>query len=128
MIIYDTCGKEHNWTPKGGPRKKRSSYHLAAMKLIKSIYPMDNILEEVSVPGERLFLDIFLPVRRLVIEVNGQQHYEFNSHFYDDKLDFGAAQGRDKRKQEWCEINEIELVVLDSKDDEQHWQQLILER
>lgn len=128
MKVYDTTGKLHNWNPKSNPRFKKSTYHTNALALLKSLYPLDQILEEVSVPGEQMFLDLYLPGRKLVIEVNGQQHYEYNSHFYADKSEWRQAVLRDKRKQEWCEINGLDLVVLGYNEDEQQWKRNIIDR
>ena len=42
--------------------------------------------------------DFYLPELNTVIEVNGAQHYTYNSKFYKTKSDFLKAQERDRRK------------------------------
>lgn len=127
MKVYDTSGTLHNWTPKSNPRFNKSSYHTSALEVLKKIYPLDSTLEEVAVPGEHLFLDIFIPSRKLVVEVNGEQHYKFNSHFYESENAFYQAKQRDLVKVEWCKLNGFDLVVLDYNNNDK-WEQLILER
>ena len=107
----------------------KSQGHLAARQLIKELYPTLQILEEVHIPitkSEYGFLDFYLPLLRLAVEVNGGQHYKFNAHFHKDHRDFLYQQRRDKNKREWCSINNIKLVELDSTKDSRLWKQQIL--
>lgn len=127
MKVYDTSGKLHNWTPKSNPRFRPSSYHESALALVRQLYSVDQILEEVYLPGENMYLDIFLPSRKLAVEIQGEQHYKFNNHFYKHEDDFRKAQMRDKRKAEWCNINGIDLVTLDYNN-ESEWERLIISR
>lgn len=57
MKVIGLDGKTYSWTFSGNmpdydDEKNRSSLHLLARNILKSIYPMDRILEEVS------FLDL----------------------------------------------------------------------
>lgn len=51
----------------------------------------------------------------LACEIDGSQHTVFNSHFYDSKAAFLAAQNRDRRKEELCLEAGLTLVRLDEK-------------
>lgn len=112
--------------------KKRSKHHLRARKLLKEIYHSYRILEEVKLPGSTaphkrsvLYLDFFIPNLRLGIEVHGQQHYEYNPFFYKTKAAFLKAQTRDEDKLKWCELNDIELIVLRHSDNDDDWRSAI---
>lgn len=125
MKVKDLKGKEHifritGYMPEGSDNRPRSKYHLLARELLQDYFALDLILEEVPVPGERLFLDFFLPIRKLAVEVHGEQHYKFNSRFHADISDFKHGQLRDKNKQAWCELNNITLLIL-KYDDTTNW-------
>lgn len=96
-------------------RDSRSKYHLAARQLLKEIHPTLQILEEVDIKircGTTLYLDFLMPLLRQCIEVHGEQHYKRIPFFHPNKLDFLQQLKRDREKQEWCEINLIDFVVL----------------
>ena len=91
-------GKERSWNLSKYRNNKnssrpRSQYHIKTRNLLRKIYPRDKILEEVSLPGSStetrkstLFADFFIPNRSLIVEVHGQQHYQYNA-FYHKKKD-----------------------------------------
>ena len=94
----------------------RSSFHLSARKIIEEIFPKDIFVEEVVLPGtDNLRADFFLPLRRVIFEVHGKQHYEFTSYFHKNLKDFGDSKKRDIAKIHWCRLNKIILVELDSR-------------
>ena len=118
------------WTPLSAASKKgaRSKLHEKARKLLEEFYPYDTILEEVTLPGSKdqfggksLRADMFLPARRIIVEVHGEQHYKFNTFFFKSKLDFYKAKARDSDKREWCDLNEIELIELNYNEDIDEW-------
>jgi hypothetical protein len=130
MKVQDFTGKRYNWPPNGysinfDDIRQRSQYHLECRRLLHEIYPLDRILEEVPLPGIGLFLDFFTPHNYTAYEVNGEQHEEYNSFFYKTKGNFLRAKNNDKRKQEWCQLNNIHLIILDYKDIE-NWKEIIL--
>ena len=113
--------------------KKRgivSKYHEKARLLLKELYPFDKIYEEIGLPGSRteknkqLFVDFFIPSRRIIVEVQGEQHEKFNSFHYSNKLDFYKAKNRDQTKKIWCELNRITLIEL-KYDDTDNWRDRI---
>ena len=81
--------------------------------MLRSIYGMQAvILEEFSIPEERLFLDFYIPHLSLAFEFQGMQHDEFNKFFHGDKDGFERSKKRDGRKREWCDINNITLIEV----------------
>ena len=133
-------GRPRNWNISKHPvrkddTRKRSSLHLRARGVLQSLFPYDTILEEVSLPGSNkpsrlstLYADFFIPQRRLVVEAHGRQHYEYVSHFHKTKASFYKSKGRDKDKIRWCDINDIEIVVLKYSDTDEQWKKSILDR
>ena len=90
--------------------KSIGQYNLG--QVIAKTYPGALILEEFGVPGERLFLDFFMPHLKLVFEFHGGQHDEFNKFFHGTKKGFEQSKSRDARKKQWCELNNITLVEV----------------
>ena len=134
MKIVGLDGKEYSWNPSGSQSKasSRSSLHLKARKLLAEIFPYDRILEELSLAGSRtsrrrgtLRADFFIPNRRMLVEVHGEQHFKFNTFFFKDKLSFYKAKARDSEKREWCDINDIQLIEFNYNEDVDEWRRKI---
>lgn len=124
MKITGLDGKLYNFNIKKTEidDEHRSSFHLKARKIIEEVFPKDIYIEEVILPGtDNLRADFILPLRRLIIEVHGKQHYQFTPYFHKNLKDFGDSKKRDLDKILWCRINKIILVELDTRD-ESDWQ------
>ncbi len=134
MKIKGLDGREHSWILESSEKTddNRSKLHLRARELIKSMFPYDKFYEDVTLPGSSparnksvLYADFFLPLRKLMIEVNGRQHEEYVRFFHGDKANFKKSIARDKNKLEWCEINNIRLVYLNHNENDDEWRNKI---
>jgi hypothetical protein len=137
MKIVGLNGREYNinlnkYIVKKDDKTVKSKYHIAARELLADTFKGYNILEEVKLPGSRcpskksaLFLDFFIPNFMLGIEVHGQQHYEFCKFFHKTKAGFLTAKRRDWIKEEWCKLNNIDLIVLKYSDSIEDWRNQI---
>jgi hypothetical protein len=132
MLIKDLDGNNHNWLLTGNMAKgkivNRSSYHLSARNLIASCYPTLQILEEVPIQlrkSETLYLDFYLPLKKICFEVHGEQHYKFTPFYHSNMLNFLKSQRRDTEKKEWCELNDIKYVDLSYNESEEVWSEKI---
>ena len=47
-----------------------------------------------------------------IVEVQGEQHYQFVSRFYKSRKDFMAARERDRRKISYCLANQIPIYTI----------------
>lgn len=119
MLTKGLDGNTYNWLLTGNMAKGRitnkSSYHLRARPMIASAFPTLQILEEVPIQlrkNETLYLDFYLPLKKICFEVHGEQHYKFIAFYHSNILNFLKAQKRDREKQEWCEINNITYISL----------------
>lgn len=141
MKVVGFNGKEYTWnlskysSVNSKSRASRSQYHLRARSLLSEMFHSYSILEEVKLPGSVsahkksvLYFDFYIPNLKLAIEVHGQQHYEYSSFFHKNKLDFIRAQNRDDDKRKWCELNEIELVVLKYSETDDDWREQLRRR
>lgn len=131
MNIIGLDNKEYNLIFKRSKRNKKneSKYHKRARSVLTNEFPCFIIYEEVALPGTKnerqrrpLFADFFIPEKRIIVEVQGEQHYKYNEFFYKkDKLAFFTAQSRDRNKQRWCSINNITLIELPFCDTDEEW-------
>lgn len=121
MRCIDLAGNIIDWKikgcllHKGMARQVRSSYHLVARKMLSELYPTMQIFEEVPIqinPHQILFLDFYIPIKNLSVEVHGEQHYKFVKLFHINRKGFMTQTLHDKMKTDWLDINNIQLVVL----------------
>ena len=109
-------------------RSNRSKFHLRARDLICAKYNSYIVLEEVKLPGSSkkgsyLYLDFFIPNLKLAVEVHGQQHYEYTPFFHKSRAEFLIGQNRDEAKAEWCELNNIRLVIFKYSETDDEWRE-----
>lgn len=103
----------------------KSSGHLKCREILKKLYPSDGIFEEVIIfPG--LIVDFILPLRRLVLEVNGIQHYQMVKFFQKNLIKFNGQKSRDAAKVEWAKLNKFTLICLDTREQDK-WEAQILD-
>jgi hypothetical protein len=129
MIIEGLDGKKHKLKVKNRKKGRKSKLHIKARKLIESIF-VETFYEEVSLVGSKtkrnslLYADFLCVKARVIIEVHGQQHYDYIPHFHSSKLAFTKAKLRDRTKQEWAELNSFTFIEL-PYNKESEWEQLI---
>lgn len=110
--------------------EKKSSLHKDAKNLIKKCLPYCTIYEEViltgcnGVGGRPLRVDFLIPDIRVIIEVNGKQHYEHVKHFHKSKSNFDIYKKNDEIKTNWAEINNITLIEL-PYNEKKNWEKII---
>ena len=133
MLIKGINGKEYKLNLSKYHNKQRShssKLHIQAREIVSSIFPYHCIYEEVRLPGSKevgvirtkdLYADFFIPTVRIMVEVHGQQHYEYNPHYHKNKLEFYLGQKRDNTKRYWCEINGITYIELPYNESAEQW-------
>ena len=128
MLVISLDGKSHKLKLQKSDIEdnNRSSFHLKTRTLLKEIYPSDVILEEINIPATKLHIDFFIPLRKLVVEVHGLQHYYYNKFFHKSVGDFHAGRHRDSLKREFCVLNNFTFVELDCRENIDEWRKHIL--
>ena len=126
MLVKDLTGKEYelNVTKKKSRGRKKSDLFEEVLYLFKELFPTTPHCLEVGIkikPGMTLYLDIFIPLLHLVIEVHGKQHYQFTPHYHKHKHRFGRSCLNDSLKKEWCEINHIRYLELKYDESREQW-------
>lgn len=126
MKVRGLDGREYSLDLRGkvpldNDDRPRSALHLRARALLTQLFPVDVRAEEVQIPGEWLFLDFFLPARKLAVEVQGRQHGCEIGFFHPTRLAFFESRARDNRKADWCELNGFRLVLLEHDGTDRDW-------
>jgi hypothetical protein len=126
LKFKDFNGREHSidLRPSRWKRKAtgdgRGIYQSFVGEILAKEFPGEHVLEEFPCVGESGFLDFFLPSRMIAVEVHGTQHYTYNKYFHASRAAFIEQQKRDKRKAQWCEINNIKLIIIDYEEPEEN--------
>lgn len=134
MMITGLDGKEYRLTMnKIRNNTTCSGLHSIARDYLEKIFPYDLIYEEVLLPGSKirgsnrdLYADFFIPTRRLLVEVQGEQHYKFNTFFHKHTINYINSTKKDNNKEQWCSINNIKYLAL-KYDESDEWEQRISE-
>jgi hypothetical protein len=128
MLVKDLDSNSYNWLLTGnmakGKTDNRSSLHLIARSLLIEHFPTLQILEEVPIQvrkSQTLYLDFYLPLKKICFEVHGEQHYKFVAFYHSSPLNFLKAQKRDREKKEWCDINNIKYIELPHYESKDLW-------
>jgi len=133
MKFFDTRGREHSVDirPSRWQRRElgegRGKFQTEVGDVLAELYPGDVICEEFPCSGENLTLDFFVPRKKVAGEVQGRQHRQFVQFFHGDKDGFERQQKRDSRKDEWCELNNIRLVKIDTGTKRENVKKLLLD-
>lgn len=119
MILKSLRGREYriDLRPSKWPRRNReeckSELQWGVGCILDEYFgPNELILEEFYIPGERLYVDFLIPRKSLAIEVHGQQHYSYSEYYHGSKENFLLSQNRDRNKEQWCKLNNIEILIV----------------
>jgi len=110
--------------------ESKSALHVKARKIIKKCFPYSKTYEEVillgcnGIGGKPLRTDFLTPDIRVMIEVQGQQHYRYVKHFHNSKAGFDIYKKNDEIKLEWAKINSISYIAL-PYDQVKTWENII---
>jgi hypothetical protein len=72
----------------------------------------------INYKGQKLFFDFFIRELNLYVEVQGEQHGQFNKHFYDDKDAFIQQKSRDNLKVRYVQENPPMCLIRIKFDEE----------
>ena len=93
--------------------KSRSKAQYKVKQFFKR-YWFDHICyEEFPVYGTMMKIDLLNASKKIAIEVDGEQHEEFNPFFHQgSRLNYLYSIGRDYKKEEWLEKNGFKLIKI----------------
>ena len=110
-------------------RAARSDLHLNCRILLKEIFPTMTILEEVPIQLHRsqtVYLDFFVPLRKIAIEVQGEQHFKYTPFFHHTTANFIKSKRLDAEKKIWADINGVTLVEFRHDETIEQWKSKLI--
>lgn len=134
MKVIGIDGKTYRWNLTGhipllSDERPRSKLHKDVKQLLTLLFPVEQIFEEVYLPGSLgLTADFVIPTQKLIIEAHGEQHYHFVGFFYKNIYEFIEAKQRDKNKIQWAELNRFTLIGLPYNEDNDQWTKRIKQK
>lgn len=97
--------------------KSRSIFQSQVKDFLFPFWKSHIVAEELPVAGTRMTLDIVNLTTHVAVEVNGNQHVQYNSHMHGhSQANFRKQVKRDLSKAEWCEKNGFIFVEIYPKD------------
>lgn len=93
--------------------KSRSRYQESVKFSLYPFWKRHVVYEEFPVVGTKMTLDIVNLTVGIAVEVQGEQHNEYNKFFHKgSKVNFYNQLDRDLEKRAWCELNKLTLIEI----------------
>lgn len=124
MNIKTLDGFTKKWNLNSIESENKSGLHTQAASLLKETFPTIHFLEEVQIEvksNKHLYLDFYIPLFKVAIETDGQQHSKYSNFLSKNPLNFIKQKINDRLKEEWCKLNNIQLIRLDYSEDMDEW-------
>ena len=99
-------------TKEDGVDNRGSKLQRLIYDLSLEAYPNYQVEYEYVIPSLNQRIDIFIPTLGIALEIHGQQHYQYNSFFFKDELDWNKSVMLDKNKAKYLEESGIKLVEI----------------
>jgi hypothetical protein len=115
MKVKGFNGKTYFWKCKGidWQGKSRSKLQEKCKAIIALYWGGDMVGEEQCVPSSKMAFDFVNFNKKLIVEVNGDQHYKYNKFFHNKNVfNFVASKARDDKKKRFAEENGFTLIEV----------------
>lgn len=78
------------------------------------IYIKEKVFNDCIFPESngRMRFDFYLPDYNIIIEYNGEQHYQSNESGWNTMEALKKTQDRDNYKKQWCKDNNITMIII----------------
>lgn len=94
-------------------KKERSIIQFKVKKFLEPFWKNHVVCSELPLVSTRCTFDLYNASRKIVVEIQGKQHYSFNKHFHkSSRTNYLGQIKRDLDKQKYCEINNILLIEV----------------
>ena len=98
-------------------KKSRSKIQFKTKQFLKEYWENHIVYEEFPVYGSRMKVDFINATKKIAVEVNGQQHDEFNKFFHSNsRTKYLQSIKRDAEKRQWLELNDFIIIEIYEKD------------
>ena len=98
-------------------KKSRSKLQFNTKQFFRQYWENHIVYEEFPVYGSRMKVDFINATKKIAVEVNGQQHDEFNKFFHSNsRTKYLQSIKRDAEKRQWLELNDFIIIEIYQKD------------
>ena len=95
----------------------RSKIQFEVKSFFKDHWENHICYEEFPVFGTRMKVDLINFTRKIAVEVQGDQHNQYNKFFHGGSRDkYLASIKRDMKKINWLELNDFNVLEIETKD------------
>jgi len=91
-------------------RESASKGHQTTAEALTQVFDGFAIYQEVYI--DRIYLDFFIPLLKIVIEVDGIQHDKYTEFFHKDGSGFLKSIKRDEQKEDFCKKNGLKFIRI----------------
>lgn len=92
--------------------KSRSKLQKSVKTFLQPYWNTFIVFEEFPMAGTKMTFDFYNANKKVVVEVQGQQHTKFTPFFHQRRSNFASQIRRDEQKSQFCELNHITLVEI----------------
>ena len=97
--------------------KSRSKIQFRVKQFLKPFWENQIVYEEFPVYGSRMSVDILNSTKKIAIEVQGKQHFQFNKFFHNNsRTKYLEGIKRDFQKAEWLNKNKFKLIKINEEE------------
>ena len=97
--------------------KSKSLLQAKVKAFLRDHWRNDVVFEEFPLAGTKMSFDFFNASKKIMIEVQGNQHQRYTPFFHNkNKANFLSQLRRDKDKHHFCKLNDISLIEIYPKD------------
>lgn len=97
--------------------KSRSKLQFKVKQFFKFYWKNHIVYEEFPVYGSLMKVDFINATKRIAVEVDGDQHDEFNEFFHNNsRTVYLKSMRRDQKKLEWLELNKFKVIQIKEKE------------
>jgi hypothetical protein len=115
MKVLGLTGRTYYWSPKriNWTSKSRSDLQFKCKLILNSYWANDIISEEQVVPGTKMRFDFVNFSKKIILEINGQQHYTYNKHFHKKNIfNYTDSINRDNKKKKFALMNDFMFLEV----------------
>jgi len=122
MLFYKLNGKQVNKNIQkyaiSWDAPERSKFQLRVKQYLKQYWQFNVCYSELPVIGTKMTIDLFNATKRIAVEMDGAQHYEYSKYWHKgSRINYLSQIKRDILKEKWCEMNNIQLIRIFETDE-----------
>lgn len=118
MKVKTLSKKDTYWTPKkkiDWEAPSKSKLQKSCKDLLALVWQGDSVAEEQRIPSTKLSVDFVNFTKKIMVEVDGEQHRKYNKYFHNGNIfNFAASIKRDDKKEKFAELNGFQLIRVRS--------------